>query len=158
MPDLLVKLYDLPEPTSKLEGLRMKGVLIRRAMACEKYTVAAWVRARFGEGWTGECEVAFARAPIACHLATSDGSILGFACHDATALGFFGPMGVEETERGRGIGAALLLASLADMAARGYAYAVIGGASSLEFYAKVAGAVEIAGSVPGLYRDHLKSE
>jgi len=65
-------------------------------------------------------------------------------------------MGVEETERGRGIGAALLVASLVDMASRGYAYAVIGGAGSVEFYAKVAGAVEIAGSVPGFYRDRLQ--
>ncbi len=158
MPDLLVKLYDLPDPAPRLEGLRQRGVHIRRAMAYEKHLVAAWVRARFGEGWASECEVAFARTPMACHVATSGGHILGFACHDATALGLFGPTGVEEAERGRGIGAALLLASLADMAARGYAYAVIGGAGSVEFYAKVAGAAEIAGSVPGLYRDRLNKE
>ena len=156
MPDLLVKLYDLPDPTARLESLRKEGVLIRRAMAYEKHLVAAWVRARFGEGWASECEVAFARAPIACHMATSGGHILGFACHDATALGLFGPTGVEETERGRGIGAALLMASLVDMASRGYAYAVIGGAGSVEFYARIAGAVEIAGSVPGFYRDRLQ--
>ena len=86
MPDLLVKLYDLPDPTTRLESLRKEGVLIRRAMAYEKHLMAAWVLIRFGEGWASECEVAFARAPIACHMATSGGHILGFACHDATAL------------------------------------------------------------------------
>lgn len=156
MPDLLVKLYHIPDPTLRLEALRGEGILIRRAMAYEKHIVAGWVKPRFGEGWTSECEVAFARAPIACHIATSGGHILGFACHDATALGLFGPTGVEETERGRGIGAALLLTSLADMAARGYAYAVIGGAGSAEFYSKVVEAQEIPDSSPGLYKDRLR--
>ena len=86
MPDLLVKLYDFPDPEPRLARLHDDGVIIRRAMAYEKHLVAAWVRARFGEGWASECEVAFARAPIACHMATSGGHILGFACHDATAL------------------------------------------------------------------------
>lgn len=158
MPDLLVKLYDLPDPAPRLENLTDRGVRIRRAMAYEKHLVTDWVRVRFGEGWASECETAFARAPIACQIATREGAILGFACTDATALGLFGPTGVDEAERGKGIGAALLLAALADMASRGYAYAVIGGAGSVAFYADVAGAVEIAGSVPGLYRDRLKRQ
>ncbi len=158
MPDLLVKLYDLPDPAPRIEDLRKRGVCIRRAMAYERHIVTGWVRARFGEGWASECETAFARAPIACQIATREGAVLGFACTDATALGLFGPLGVDEAERGKGLGAALLLASLAGMASRGYAYAVIGGAGSVEFYAGVAGAVEIAGSVPGLYRDRLKHE
>ncbi len=155
MPDLLVKLYELPDPSPRLEALRSQGVRIRRAMAYEKAAVVAWVRGRFGDGWASECEVAFSRQPIACHIATRAGHILGFACHDATALGLFGPTGVEESERSRGLGAALLLASLHAMAHRGYAYAVIGGAGSLGFYERVCGATEIAGSTPGLYADRL---
>lgn len=156
MPDLLVKLYELPEVCDRLEALRVTGVTIRRAMAYEKHLVTGWVRTRFGEGWASECEVAFANRPISCLIATRGGTLLGFACHDATALDLFGPTGVDESERGRGIGAALLLVSLHAMSAKGYAYAVVGGAGSLEFYAKAAGAVEIPGSVPGLYRDRLK--
>lgn len=155
MPDLLVKLYELPDPSARLETLRRQGVRVRRVMAYEKAPVVSWVRERFGEGWAGECEVAFSRQPIACHIATREGRILGFSCHDATALGLFGPTGVEEAERGRGLGAALLLASLHAMAYRGYAYAVIGGAGSLGFYERVCGAAEIAGSTPGLYADRL---
>lgn len=155
MPDLLVKLYELPDAKAKLDALRLQGFSVRRAMAYERAPVVRWVRERFGEGWAGECEVAFSRQPIACHIATRDGRVLGFACHDATALGLFGPTGVEEDERGRGLGAALLLASLHAMAHRGYAYAVIGGAGSLGFYERVCGATEIAGSTPGLYTDRL---
>jgi hypothetical protein len=157
MPDLLVKLYELPDPAAKLEALRLQGICVRRAMAYERSPVVQWVRERFGEGWAGECEVSFSRQPIACHIATHEGRILGFACHDATALGLFGPTGVEEKERGRGLGAALLLESLHAMAHRGYAYAVIGGAGSLGFYERVCGATEIAGSTPGLYADRLAS-
>lgn len=155
MPDLLVKLYQLPSAAPRLQAMARQGITLRRAMAYEKRIVTAWVQSAFGDGWASECEVAFSRSPIACHLATREGAILGFACHDATALGLFGPTGVEETSRGRGVGAALLLASLEAMAEKGYAYSVIGGAGSVGFYAKVCGAVEITGSTPGIYRDRL---
>ncbi len=155
MPDLLVKLYELPSIEKRLDALAREAITIRPAMAYEKHLVTAWVRSTFGEGWASECDVAFSRSPIACHLATREGMVLGFACHDATALGLFGPTGVTEAMRGRGVGAALLLASLHAMAGRGYAYAVIGGAGSVEFYAKVCGAVEIPESTPGIYRDRL---
>lgn len=155
MPDLLVKLYELPDTAARTSALSQQGVCVRRAMAYERSPVVRWVLERFGEGWAGECEVSFSRQPIACHIATRQGRILGFACHDATALGIFGPTGVDENERGRGFGAALLLASLHAMAQRGYAYAVIGGAGSLRFYERVCGATEIAGTTPGIYTDRL---
>ena len=80
-----------------------------------------------------------------------------FACFDATAKGVFGPTGTTPDARGRGIGAALLQASLAAMREAGYAYAVIGGASDevKGFYQKSVGASEIAGSEPGMYQDSL---
>ncbi len=52
---------------------------------------------------------------------------------------------------GRGVGAALTLAVLAAMREDGYAYAIIGGAGPADFYARVAGAIEIPGSTPGVY-------
>jgi hypothetical protein len=42
------------------------------------------------------------------------------------------------------------------MAAKGYAYAIIGGAGPTEFYANAVGAVPIEGSDTGIYRDRLK--
>jgi len=64
--------------------------------------------------------------------------------------------GVDEAARGTGVGAALLVACLHAMAARGYFYAVIGGVGPAEFYAKTVGAVEIPDSTPGPYRGMLR--
>ena len=79
--------------------------------------------------------------------------MLGFACHDTTAPGFFGPTGTAETARGRGIGAALLASTLQAMRMDGYAYAIIGGVGEhvRGFYEKTVGAVVIDGSTPGIY-------
>ena len=55
----------------------------------------------------------------------------------------------------RGIGRALLLSTLHAMSAAGYAYAIVGGAGDVDFYAQTVGAIEIAGSTPGIYRDRL---
>jgi GNAT superfamily N-acetyltransferase len=155
MGDMLVKLYDLADGTPRLAVLRDAGIVVRAAMPYEKAAVVGWVRERFGDGWASECDVAFAERPVACFVAVDRGHLAGFACHDVTCRNFFGPMGVDEPARGRGIGGALLLACLRAMAARGYAYAIIGGVGNGDIYRKVAGAVDIEGSVPGVYRDRL---
>jgi ribosomal protein S18 acetylase RimI-like enzyme len=157
MPDLIVKLYELPDDRRLLAGLAAGGIMIRRAMSYEKFQVVDWVRDHFGKGWAGECDVAFANNPISCFIATADGGIAGFACYDSTMKNFFGPVGVAENYRDRDIGTALLLRCLHSMAAGGYAYAVIGGVDNVDFYAGTVNAVEIPGSSPGVYRDKLKS-
>jgi len=155
MPDLLVKLYDLPDPSPRLEQLRLQGIHIRRAMAYEKQQVVDWVQQHFGPNWASECDVAFRQHPFACHIATADSQVVGFACFDSASRGFFGPLGVAESARSNGIGAALLLTSLHAMADSGYAYAVIGGVESTAFYAEVVECMEIPGSTPGIYADRL---
>ena len=132
--------------------VRVAGYDIRRPLPPERRAVVRWVESHFGERWAGEAETAFSRQPVACHVAVdSTGNLCGFACHDVTFRGFFGPAGVPEKLRGRGLGTALLLRALHSLAEAGYAYAVIGGASDDGFYAKAAGAVPIAGSEPGPY-------
>lgn len=155
MPDMLVKLYTLPPLTPFLERLDEKGITIRRAMAYEREPATAWVRAEFGSGWAGECAAAFSRQPVMCHLAVSNGEILGFACAEATGKGFFGPMGVAEAARGKGVGCALLVAGLHAMRESGYAYAAIGGVGPAEFYQDVVGATLIPDSDPGIYPPRL---
>jgi GNAT superfamily N-acetyltransferase len=155
MTDLLVRLYDLPGAASETNRPTDPGIVIRRAMAYEKQAVVQWVTHRFGTGWADECDVAFTRVPVSCFIASKAGHIAGFACHDVTCLNFFGPVGVDEKYRSAGIGKALLLSCLHAMAAKGYAYAVIGGAGPTEFFVKTAGAQPIAGSTPGIYRDRL---
>jgi GNAT superfamily N-acetyltransferase len=155
MPDMLVKLYDLPEVSPLVQQLAAGGIVVRHAMAYEKHLVVGWVRNTFDEGWASECEVAFSNHPVSCFIAVEAGRVVGFACHDSTCKNFFGPTGVSESHRGRGIGKVLFLACLHDMAAQGYAYAIIGGVGPAEFYANAAGATIIEGSTPGIYRDPL---
>lgn len=152
MADLLVKLYELQPSARPLPD----GVVVRRAFAAEKRLVAQWAATHFGERWASECEIAFARQPVACFIATNGLEVLGFAVYDATARGFFGPTGVMEQARHKGIGRALLFAALSDMGAQGYAYGIIGSTTSFEFYRKEVGASEIADSTPGFYAGMLK--
>lgn len=153
--DLLIKLYNLPATESSVTRLRAQAIHLRRAMAYEKNDVVAWVAREFGLAWASECDVSFANRPLSCFLATQSGNILGFACYDATCRGFFGPVGVTVPVRGRGIGAGLLQSCLHAMAEQGYGYAIVGGTSAPEFYAKHVWVLEIPDSVPGVYRDRL---
>lgn len=156
MTDLLVKLYDLPDQRPELAAMADKDIFVQRAMASEKKMVVGWAQDRFGEGWAAECEMAFARQPIACMIAVSGGRLAGFACHDSTCRNFFGPIGVDPASRQKGIGRAVLLATLHAMAHAGYAYAIIGGAGPMAFFEKCVGAFPIPGSTPGIYRPTIK--
>ena len=139
-----------------LKKQQANGVTIRRALVLEKQLVIEWVRKHFSPGWGNECDVAFSRQPVSCFIAVEEEQLLGFACYDATCLNFFGPTGVLESCRGRGVGKALLLACLHAMKWQGYAYAIIGWVGPAEFYHKIVGAVEIEGSSPGIYAGLLK--
>jgi GNAT superfamily N-acetyltransferase len=156
MPDMLVKLYNLNKADSLIEIQKASAVDIRRALPPEKHIVVNWVLREFHEHWASECEVAFSHHPVSCFVAIENEKIIGFACYNVTYKGFFGPEGVTKVARGRGIGKALLFASLHAMAEDGYAYAIIGRASPIEFYSKAVDALVIEGSTPGIYRGMLK--
>jgi GNAT superfamily N-acetyltransferase len=152
MPDMLVKLYELPAPAPALA----EGVAIRKPLGAEHRVLWRWVDERFGDAWASEAQAALHNRPVSVFMALREQTVLGFACYDATARGLFGPIGVADDARTQGVGRALLLACLHDMRAVGYAYAVIGGAGPTAFFERSAGAVEISGSSPGLYRDMLR--
>ncbi len=146
MPDMLVKLYDLPALEPLLDKQREHGITIRRGINIEKNHVVNWIRERFSENWTSGAEVAFSTQPTTIMLAYKDNKILGFACYDIDYKGFFGPTGVEESERGAGIGTALLLMCLHEMRHAGYLYGIIGWAGPVSFYEKAVGATVIEGT------------
>ncbi|MCD4685839.1 MAG: N-acetyltransferase [Anaerolineae bacterium] len=156
MTDMLVKLYDLPDLAPAVARSNAAGVDIRRGLPPEKHVVLAWVGEHFSAHWVSECDVAFAHQPVGVFVAVEGETLIGFACYDTAARGIFGPTGVSEAARGKGVGAALLLACLHDMRAQGYAYGVIGGTGPQEFYVKACGAVAIPDSKPGLYRGLLR--
>ncbi len=155
MPDMLVKLYDLPPLEPALVAAARHSCLIRRVRAEDKLPLLAWVRADF-PSWAAETETAFTHEPATCFIALRGQAVVGFACYDATCANFFGPTGVAEDQRGRGIGRALLLAALHAQRAQGYAYSIIGGVGPADYYAKAVGAVVIEGSTPGIYPARLQ--
>jgi GNAT superfamily N-acetyltransferase len=148
MTDLLVKLYELPP----LQPLPSNAAwCVRKVLAPEISGVAHWVEGQFSRAWADEFRKAAGNWPVTAFITVAESQVTGFACYDSAALGVFGPTGVADDQRGRGLGKALLLACLHDMAARGYAYAVIGGSGPDAFYERTVGAVEIPGSEPGFY-------
>lgn len=155
MPDMLVRLYELPDAAPCIRKLEEEGFEIRRPIGPEKHVIVDWVKETFGSGWASECEVAFSNKPVSCFIAVKDKKVIGFACFDATCRNFFGPTGVSNDMRGKGIGKALLLACMFQMRSDGYAYAIIGGAGPKDFYKKILNAVVIEDSVPGIYKGML---
>ncbi len=155
MPDMLVKLYELPDESALLEELSSQGLAVRRAMAPDKFRVVPWVQEHSSLSAAGEADVCFARSPISCFIATRGADIIGYACYDATCKYLFGPTRVLDDCQGKGIGKALLIRCLRAMREEGYAYAIIGGVGPAAFYEKAVGAVMIEGSKPGIYRDFL---
>jgi len=153
--DLLVKLYDLPDVVPVLKKLEKRGIMVRRALAPEKSLIVDWVRTTFSKAWADECDVTFGRSPISTLVAVDGGTLLGFACYDATCRNFFGPTGVDPDYRKGGVGKGLLLAALSSMAAAGYAYGIIGGVGPVDYYKKTVNALEIPKSTPGIYRGML---
>jgi len=155
MADLLVRLYDLPEFAAEAK-VKAAGIVVRRAIPPERYFILDWIRLHFPEIWAGEAALALSQLPVTLWVAVQDGKLLGFACHDTSAKGFFGPTGVDENERGQGIGEALLIATLKGMREAGYGYAVIGDPGPVEFYRKRLDAFEIPKSTPGIYAGMLR--
>ena len=152
MPDMLVRLYALPDHNKPLKG----GYVVRRAAAYDKSVVLHWISQHFSTQWAGEADVAFSRQPISCFIALHREKVVGFACYEATCRGYFGPGGVLEAHRGKGLGTVLLLESLRSMKEMGYAYAIIGGVGPKDFYVKAVGAIEIPDSTPGIYTAPLE--
>ena len=156
MADLLVKLYQLPPLEPAIARAAGGDVRIHRAQAFERHRVIEWVEDKFGSTWADEVRMAFAGHPISCLTALdAAGHIIGFACYDATFRGFFGPTGVASACRGKGVGTALMLKCLHSMRDLGHAYAIIGAVSSVDYYQKTVGAVEIADSTPGAYMTRI---
>ena len=140
-------------------SLRREGIFIKQALPHNMHRIISYVRDSFGEAWAGECTVALSNKPVSCFVALDGDKIVGFACYNATCLSFFGPTGVSEDYRGRGIGKVLLLRCLLAMRDIGYAYGIIGWVDeALPFYKKTVNAIEIPDSFPGIYQRSIGIE
>ncbi|HMG57110.1 MAG TPA: GNAT family N-acetyltransferase, partial [Kofleriaceae bacterium] len=116
-----------------------RGVEVRRAR-CDETALLDAVAAEFGGAWPFELARALAGEPAGVHVAVKDGAYCGFAAHDGNnrGLGWFGPAGTWPAHRGRGVGEALLLACLVDVAAD-HAQCEVAWIGPRPFYDKVAG-------------------
>jgi ribosomal protein S18 acetylase RimI-like enzyme len=113
------------------------GYQIRRAGGPDRAQLAATVQLAFGRAWAFEVE----RAGDSVHIALAGGEIAAFAAHDGNnrGLGWFGPAGTLEPHRGRGLGEALLLACLVDVAAAGVDTCTVAWIGPRAFYQRAAG-------------------
>lgn len=153
MPDLLVNLLKLPALETE-----SREFFVRRAQPFELSAVRSFVAENFSANWADEISIGFARQPISVFVATAGRELIGFAAYECTRRGFFGPMGVVDRAKDKGVGKALLLAALAALREMGYVYVIIGAAGPVRFYQKTVGAIVIPDSEPGIYTDLLKSK
>jgi GNAT superfamily N-acetyltransferase len=127
--------------TAKAERrLAEDGIEVRRLEPGERAEFAGWM-ARWGGSWPQETARAAAHSPPRCHIAVRHDQYLGFACHGANRAGWFGPMGTDESTRGKGIGGVLLSRCLADQKAAGFAESQIGWVGPIAFYTRTLDAV-----------------
>lgn len=151
--DMLIALHRMPAAPAPA------GSCIRKPIAPEHDLVISWTAHYFSATWASEARAALANRPITLFIATrgDPAELLGFGAYDATARGFVGPIGVLDSARRGGLGAALLLACLHDMRAMGYGYAVAGAVGAPDFFRRVAGAIDIPNSTPGIYAGMLRA-
>ena len=154
MADMLVKLYNIPCSHDIEENLSKSGIRIKKALAPDRSRIIAFSRTCAKDDYSDEVQAAFSNNPITCYIATRGKEIMGFACYEATARNFFGPMAVLESKRKKGVGKALLLKALESMRELGYAYAIIGwpANSAVSFYKKCVDAIMIDEKSPGVYK------
>src|SRR6267143_3860785 len=153
MPDMLVNLLKLAPFKSLVKKLAEQDVNIRRAQPFEITPVRDFIETNFSVTWADEISIGFANKPVTVYIATRAGRVIGFAGYECTRKAFFGPTGVAESERGRGIGKTLLIASLWGLRELGYVYAIVGSAGPKDFYQRAVGAIVIPDSDPGIYVD-----
>ncbi len=153
MADMLVKLYPLPVAPGLEEELAAKGVRIVKALSLDLSKVIEFTEKNGHASWADEIRAAFANNPVSCYAAVKNKQVIGFACYEATARGFFGPTLVKADERRQGIGKALLLKCLLSMREMGYAYAIIGwpDTKAIHFYEQACGGMMIPGEGIGIY-------
>lgn len=141
------------------ERAASRGYEIRRARPEERAALCAAVAAEFGGAWHYEVERALAYEPAGVHVAvertptrdpsrvhvatrTADpvATYCAFAAHDGNnrGLGWFGPTGTWPTHRGKGLGEALLMACLVDIATE-RSQCEVAWIGPRAFYDKVAG-------------------
>jgi GNAT superfamily N-acetyltransferase len=146
--NLLLPVRENPKvtPARAQEMARRAGELgyeVRRARRAERAALSAQIADGFSGAWAFEVDRAIDQDPPAVHVALtrSGGQLVAFAAHDGnnSGLGWFGPAGTLEPHRQHGLGEALLLACLVDVAEAGFDVCTIAWIGPRAFYERAAG-------------------
>lgn len=151
MPDIVVPLLDLVDHRPLLQRLEGEGIKIRHARPWEQDALYKFILKHFDQRWVDETSVAFTNKPVSAVVALDGDEIIGFAAYEVTAHAFFGPTGVNEAYRGRGIGKALLFESLAGLRGLGYVYGFIGAPGPVDFYLKATKCMSLPEDYTSIY-------
>jgi GNAT superfamily N-acetyltransferase len=143
--NLLVDVRGNPRVTEErlarsIAAAQEHGYAIRRATADERDALTAAIASEHGGAWPFEVERALGHDPVAVHVAEREGAYCALAAHDGNnrGLGWFGPTATWPAHRGQGLGEALLLACLVDVAAE-HSQCEIAWIGPRAFYDKIAG-------------------
>ncbi|MEW6356607.1 MAG: GNAT family N-acetyltransferase [Planctomycetota bacterium] len=109
----------LPDYTQLIAQRAAEGITFHRPAMAEKREVQEWILRAFGEGWRYETGLAFREEKVTVWIARAGGKVCGFAASNATGRDYFGPTGVADDQRGKGLGRVLLVKCLEDMQADG---------------------------------------
>ncbi|QDQ03440.1 GNAT family N-acetyltransferase [Lysinibacillus fusiformis] len=126
--------------------------IIRKVNPNDANDLIQFIEHQFSKQWSETIRNALLLDEPSVYIAFDyKGEMVGFAAYDVfeNRKCYFGPMGVSESNRVKGIGYSLLHHCLKDMHDIGYEYAIIGGAGPIEFYEKACNAVVI----PTAYKD-----
>jgi N-acetylglutamate synthase-like GNAT family acetyltransferase len=133
------------------------GCRVRRAEPGDREALRALIERHWTVGWRDAATLGLDHDPVGVFVAEQGGGLVGFAAYEVDqCLGSFGPTGVAESHRGRGLGRRLLWACLDDLQRLGRAECQIGWIGPVGFYYRACGAVlgpsywlmELSGSFP----------
>ncbi|WP_025725138.1 GNAT family N-acetyltransferase [Acholeplasma granularum] len=141
MNDMLVSLYNLDYKKVQLE----ENIEIKRLLSPNSDQLISFIETNFTKNWASEAKAAVYKNQPTCFVAISGNKIVGFSLYDATAKGYFGPIGVDPLYQRKNIGKSLIIHTLEAMYHDGYGYAIIGsvGESVQPFYEKSVHAIKI---------------
>lgn len=118
-----------------------RTVDMRRARVEDRDRLVDFLTPRWA-AWIPEVLIALGNDPPSLFIAARNDGIVGFAAWDANNVGtgWFGPMGVDENNRGSGVGCVLLRQCLHEIRAQGLNSAIIPWVGPGGFYERCAGA------------------
>jgi mycothiol synthase len=136
--DLLAQNFTTAEEEKKLQE---ENIICSRAAEEDKESVFNWIEEKF-PAWKGEVTEAFNNKPVTMFICKMNGEIKAFSAHETNnkGTGWFGPMGTDDSLRGKGIGSILLKKCLNDMKEMGFVKAIIPWVGPIPFYAHYANA------------------